>query len=389
MTDLLYFVGSFAAGGTERHLSQVLPSLARRGWSVEAVTLTGGGPFAAPLEAAGIPIVTLPRGRTGRIPKVRGALALARQTSMLASLLRRRPPRLLHCFLPTCCQIGALAAQVAGFRPILMSRRSQAARPSLFPGDKALERWAISRADLVFGHSAAVVEELSSEGVPNDRLVLNHNGIDVAEFDRSAGDRWATRGAEGWGPELVFAVVANLIPYKGHVDLLRAFGKLAPMRDSWRLVLAGQGSPQHETALRTLARELGIADRVGFLGVRADIPRLLRAADVGVLVSHQEGFPNAVLEYMAAGLPVIATAVGGNPDAVEHGITGLLVPPASPDELAVAAETILSSASLGCRLGAAGRAKVEESFSLEACVTRYERVYSELLERSVDQRTLR
>jgi glycosyltransferase involved in cell wall biosynthesis len=380
MTDVLFFVGSLAVGGTEKHLSQVLPALAKRGWALKAVLFKGGGAFAEPIEAAGIPIEVLPRGFSVSVPKLRGALALMQQTRALAVGLRRRPPRILHCFLPTCCIVGGLAARMAGFSPVVMSRRSQAARPSSFLGDKSMEGWALRHANLVFGHSSRVIDELKAEGIPSARLRLNHNGIDLEAFDGSAGEREETRRAEKWDPdEIVIATVANLIPYKGHVDLLQAFARLADNLPPWRLVLVGQGGTAFTQELRGLSQRLGLAERVDFLGGRADVPRLLKAADAGILASHQEGFPNAILEYMAASLPVIATATGGNLDAVCDDQTGLLIPPAAPELLAQAVTSLLSDPPLRKRLGQAGRRRVESTFSLDACVDRYEDAYRGLL----------
>ena len=261
-----------------------------------------------------------------------------------------------------------------------MSRRSEAARPSSFPGDKPMESWALRHADLVFGHSGPVIEELKTEGIVGARLRLNHNGIDLQAFDDAAGDRYETRCVEQWRPgEMVFATVANLIPYKGHVDLLQAFALLADHLTPWRLVLVGQGETAFTRQLRELSQRLGIAERVDFLGSRADVPRLLMAADAGILASHQEGFPNAILEYMAASLPVIATATGGNFDAVSDNQTGLLVPPAAPQLLAQAAGLLLGDSLLRMRMGQAGRRRVESIFSLDACVDRYEDAYRGLL----------
>ncbi|MDE5453020.1 glycosyltransferase [Bradyrhizobium sp. CSA112] len=379
MTDVLFFVGSLAVGGTERHLSQVLPALTKRGWALKMVVFSDGGAFTEPIEAAGIPIEVLPRGFSVPVPKLRGALALVQQTRALAVGLRRRPPRILHCFLPTCCIVGGLAVRMAGFSPVVMSRRSQAARPSSFPGDKSMERWALRHANLVFGHSSRVIDELKAEGIANTKLRLNHNGIDLEAFDDAAGEREGTRRAEQWRPdEIVFATVANLIPYKGHVDLIQAFARLAGNLP-WRLVLVGQGGPAFTQQLRELTQRLGIAERVDFLGGRADVPRLLKAADAGILASHQEGFPNAILEYMAASLPVIATATGGNFDAVCENQTGLLIPPAAPELLSQAAVLLLSDPLLRKRLGQAGRRRVESTFSLDACVDRYEDAYRGLL----------
>lgn len=379
--DILYFIGSLAMGGAERHLSQVLPALNDRGWSVEAVTIEAGGGFVAPLQEAGIPLRVLPSAVTIPIPKLRGASTLAQQMRALAGSLRERPPRILHCFLPTCCQIGALAALTTGFTPVVMSRRSQAVRPALFPGDKALERWALKRADLVFGHSSVVMDELRSEGIDPAKLLLNHNGLDIAAFDELAGDRPQTRLNEGWADdELIFVCVANLIPYKGHAELLQAFAMLPVGVARWRLVLVGQGDNRYTRHLKDLAQRLGVGGRVDFLGQRWDVPALVAAADAGILASHQEGFPNAILEYMAGSLPVIATAVGGILDAVELGRTGIIVPPSDPNAMAEAIASTLRDTSLRHRLGIGGRRRVEQEFSLSACVNRYELAYERLLE---------
>ncbi|TFH50520.1 MAG: glycosyltransferase [Lysobacterales bacterium] len=379
MMDVLYVAGTLGVGGTERHLSLVLPELARRGWRLEVALLGGDGPFGDPLRNAGISIGQIESPPDLPIPKLRGFLNLRGKSRTLADRLRAAPPRLLHCFLPSCCIVGGWAARTARFGPVAMSRRSQMNRPALFFGDKWLERVALRQADLVFGNSCAVLAELKGEGVMPERLRLVHNGIELAPLPTEA-DRRSTRVAEGWrDDEVVLVAVANLIPYKGHADILHGLAEVeANGLSNWRLVLVGGGAPQHASILRALAKELNIANRVAFLGPRTDIPRLLAAADVGVLCSHHEGFSNALLEYMSASLPVVATATGGNLDAVEDSKTGRLVPVADPRLLGRALGQIIMDAACRVRMGAAGRAKVEKEFSLDACVTKYEEAYRAL-----------
>ena len=254
-----------------------------------------------------------------------------------------------------------------------MSRRSQANCPPLFWGDKWLERRALRSADLVFSHSKWVTEELKDEGIRPDRVQLVHNGIVVSPHPTSV-DRASVRAVEGWSDsEVIIVAVANLIPYKGHVDLLRGVGCMAADGFAdWRLVLVGQGAAEYVTRLRKLAAELGITDRVFFDGPRTDVAHLLVGADIGVLPSHQEGFSNALLEYMAAQLPVVATATGGNLDAVEDRKTGFLVPVGAPEALGRAFSLLTGDPALRSRMGEAGRAKAEASFSLQSCVAGYE-----------------
>ncbi len=376
--DILTLMGGLGVGGTERHLSLILPELARRGWRVEVALLADDGPFGDPLHAAGIAVRQVDCGRILPISKLRGLSILLGQARTLAHRLRTAPPRLLHCFLPSCCIVGSWAAGAAQFMPVIMSRRSQAKRPELFLGDKWLERRALRRANLVFGHSQWVLSELGAERIPLERLRLIHNGIPLTQ-PTSLGDRVAARQMAGWGEdEVVIVAVANLIPYKGHADLLHALA-YTTTAIPWRLILIGGGSAAAIDALRTMAASLSLGARVSILGQRDDVPKLLAGADIGVLASHHEGFSNAVLEYMAAGLPVVATATGGNLDAVEDGQTGLLIPVAEPLALATALTTLLEDASLRRRMGKAGRTRAEAKFSLEACVDAYEAAYRQVL----------
>ncbi|MCZ7594408.1 MAG: glycosyltransferase [Hyphomicrobium sp.] len=245
MTDVLYLMGGLGLGGTERHLSLVLPQLARRGWRLEVALLTEIGCFGEPLAAAGVPVRALGKPRVPPIPKLRGLLQLRGQAQLLAERLRLLHPRILHCFLPTCCIVGSWAARAAGYKSVAMSRRSQASRPSLFLGDKWLELRALSTANIVLGHSHWVMRELENEGVAPECLRLVHNGIALTPRRLDNQERNAIRATEGWlEDEPIIVSVANLIPYKGHVELLKALGQVAAagMR-RWRLVLIGDGAP--------------------------------------------------------------------------------------------------------------------------------------------------
>jgi glycosyltransferase involved in cell wall biosynthesis len=176
-------------------------------------------------------------------------------------------------------------------------------------------------------------------------------------------------------------VVANLIPYKGHADLLDAL-QLARHRlpVGWRLLCAGSGA-EHAESLSRMANGLGLGRQVLWLGSRSDVPDLLTASDLGLLPSHQEGFSNALLEGMAAGLPMIATNVGGNPEAICHGRTGYIVAPHSPTQLAEAIVDLAVDVGKRRRFGKRGRARVLQRFSLATCVANYDRLFSALVGR--------
>ena len=370
---LTFVVGGFGTGGTERHLSLVLPALARRGWPIQVAMLSGDGPMSRPVREAGIAVTAIDDQPPLAIPRLGGLLGLVRQVAALRRHLAANRPALVHAFLPTPCIVAWLASTGNGGWPLVMSKRSQMIRPVAFPFDKALEIRALRRASHVLAHSRAVADELAAFGL---RPELIHNGIDLAAFTAPV-NRRAVRRREGWPEQgLVLAVLANLIPYKGHADLLRALA-LHPPAGDWRLVCVGSGPA---APLAALAGELGLAGRVIFAGGRDDVAPLLGAADIGVLPSHHEGFSNALLEYMAAGLPVIATAVGGNPDAVAEGETGLLVPPHAPEALSAALHRLDEPARRA--MGARGRARVHALFDLDACADRYDAFYRRALQRA-------
>jgi glycosyltransferase involved in cell wall biosynthesis len=204
-------------------------------------------------------------------------------------------------------------------------------------------------------------------------LAVVHNGIPlpplVPAAERTA-RRAAARSAIGVpadGPLLV--AVGNLYPVKDHATLLRAFAQLPGAR----VAIAGRG--EEEARLRELAAELGLSDRLHLLGLRDDIETVLAAGDVFVQPSLSEGLPLAVLEAMAASLPVVATRVGGVAEAVEDGETGYLVPSADPAGLAAALRRVLEASDRGAAFGALGRRRAETEFSVAVMADRYRALY--------------
>jgi len=177
----------------------------------------------------------------------------------------------------------------------------------------------------------------------------------------------------------VVTVVGSLYPVKGHRYLLEAVPQIVKTCPSTVFLFAGRGDC--ETALREQARTLGLEARVRFLGLRQDVPTLLELGDVFVQPSLSEGLSIAILEAMAAARPVVTTRVGGNPELVVEGETGLLVEPADAAGLASAVTRILADPAEGRRLGANGLARVRSRFSIETMVAQYEQIYGTLVGR--------
>jgi len=369
---ILIVIGALDVGGAETHLAQVLPRLVTDGFEIAVHTLTGRGALAAPLGAAGVRVVAPPGSEAGA--KAGGfigrGLRALRAGLSLARFIRGWRPDVVHFFLPESYLVGAPIALLASNAKRVMSRRSlndyQTKHPLLAKFERALHK----RMDAVLGNSAAVTAQLIAEGAPRDRVHLIRNGIDLARF---ANPKPLPRPAE----KVVIACVANLIPYKGHADLIDALAQV-PREPAWELWCAGRDDGIG-AALQARAQAAGIGDRVKLLGARNDVPDLLAAADLAVLASHEEGFPNAVLEAMAAGRAVVGTRAGGIPEAIDDGKTGLIVPPRDPAALGAALAQLIADAPLRTAMGEAGRARVEGEFSLEACAAAYAVFYRAIM----------
>jgi glycosyltransferase involved in cell wall biosynthesis len=222
-------------------------------------------------------------------------------------------------------------------------------------------------------------DTVSRDHVTIRKLRSIYNGIDIAPFAAAASRRDAVRSNMGLAPEtIVIVCIGNLIAYKGHEDLLSAFAFLS--NDESRpnrpiiLLLAGEDRGTGENLARQ-ASDLGILDRVRFLGGRRDIPDILAASDIGVLPSHEEGFSNALLEMLSAGVPVVATDVGGNREALAGTEGCFLVPPSDPIALASAVRQVAAGLPELPERSASRVAHVKSRFSVGAMVDQYETLY--------------
>ncbi len=214
---------------------------------------------------------------------------------------------------------------------------------------------------------------------PKEKIRVIANGVDLSRFalTRQSDDYKTRLGLPA--NALVFGAIGRVVPVKAYSTLLQAAKLIFDEIPMAHLVMVGDG-PQLE-ALVQLAEEYQIAARVHFLGARKDVPEILRAFDVFVLSSESEGMSNTILEAMASARPVVATAVGGNPELVVDRETGLLVPPHDPPAMAAAIMKLLRDTELCRQMGWLGRQRVEEKFSLEVMVQNYANIYLETFRR--------
>lgn len=377
----LLFVGlSLDVGGAERHLASLLPELSRRGWPVTLFCMNRLGAYAADVQKAGVEVIGPPFERVaGQQTRLGRIAAATRAGARLYGVLRRLKPGVAHFFLPEAYLIGAPMALLKQVPVCIMSRRGLNYYQSNWPGAAAIERRLHSRMTAVLANSRRVVDNLVDEGCERGKIGLIYNGVALAGLDRPV-DRAAVRRGLGVAPDAVMAlVVANLIPYKGHADLLRGLALVKhQLPPGMRVVCIGRDEGAR-ASLEALSDELGLREMVSFLGVRTDVPELLGASDLSILASHEEGFSNAIIEAMAAALPMVVTDVGGNGEAVVEGVTGLVVPARDPVRLGAAVARLAGDAAMRQAFGLAGRRRVAENFTLAACVDQYEAVYEGLL----------
>jgi glycosyltransferase involved in cell wall biosynthesis len=375
---ILYVIGTLDIGGAEQQLVQLVSRLDRRRFRPVVCSLASGGPYADTLAAAGVPVRIVGfRGLNRGIWTLRYLPRILAELRGLVTLIRAERPAIVHGFLFWAYVIGTFAARRAAVPIVVASRRSLGCFKAAKPHYLWLERLANRRTNLLVANSEAVKQDVMvREGVPSARIRVVYNGIDAERYERRARPQMRAELEIPAGAPVV-GVVANLIHYKGHRFLLQAFQRVHAWRPGTVLLLAGDGPCRPE--LERLAEELGIVEMVRFLGTRRDIPELLAATDVVVLPSLEEGFPNAVLEAMAAGKPVVASAVGGIPEAVVHEATGLLVPPGDPTALAEAILAVVGDPARAEQMGRAGQARAKDRFGMERMVTETEAIYEELL----------
>jgi len=353
-------------GGGEMSLLDLLRGLDRRRWAT-ALVVPEEGAVASGARALGLPVHVVPLP-TLRHPGPR----IVRSVGALARLARATNAALIHANGSRAMAYAGLAGRPAG-RPVIWHVR-------IAESDGPLDRALCALATEVIAISRAVARRFA--WAPK-KVRLIPNGIDLGRFTPRAASA-SLRAALGVPPSVpIVASVGRFVEVKGYRYLLEAAARIERARAGVHWILVGDGELRGE--LEAQARGLGLESRVHFTGWRDDVADVLALADLLVLPSESEGFGRVLVEAMAMGRAIVATAVGGVPDIVLPGETGLLVAPANPVALADAVRALLDDPERGARLGAAGRARAESSFSLGAHVDGVERVYDEVLGRAAPE----
>jgi glycosyltransferase involved in cell wall biosynthesis len=377
---LLKFITMFGIGGTERHVVNLGLGLDSSRFKLHLACFRRAGHFLPEIDARQIALETYTINRLYNPRALREEVRFGRQ-------VRRDGIDIVHTygFYPNVFAIPA--ARVARVPVVIASIRDTGVY--LTPRQRSVQRAACRLADCVLVNAEAVREWLISEGYRPSKIAVIRNGIDLSRFSPRL-DTGRMRRELGLPPEApVVTLVSRLSQPKGVEHFLEAAVTVAKRVPSVHFVIVGNGfavkdgvvveDAAYRNQLESYAGQLGLGKRILFTGVRLDVPEILAEATVSVLPSLSEGLSNVVIESMAAGLPVVSTRVGGNPEAVEDGVTGLLVPPGEPGALARAMCEVLENSELAKSFGRAGRQRAFEQFSLERMVGETERLYFDLL----------
>ncbi|MBI2816613.1 MAG: glycosyltransferase [Acidobacteria bacterium] len=371
---LFKFLAFFAIGGTERQVVNLVKHLDYSKFELHFGCFRRDGQFLSEVEKLRVPITEY------------DVHSLYNHHSLwcrlrLAKLLRQRRVHIVHTYGFYSSVFAVPAARLAGIPLVVCSIRDTG--ELLTPLQKRVQIAACRMADSVLVNADAVRQWLMNQGIKDQKIKVIHNGIDLSGFEQMRGGDAVRQqlGIPANAP--VVAMFSRLNRMKGIEYFLEAAAAVSAAMPEARFLIVGdtrQADRAYAEQLQARAIELGLRDKLIFTGFRLDVPHLLSQVTLSVLPSLSEGLSNSLLESMAAGVPVIATRVGGNPEIVKDGVTGMLVPPQDAAALAAGMRTLLEDQQLARRFGEAGRQRILHDFSLDRMVRKTEQHYEMLIE---------
>ena len=351
-------------GGGERIVLKLAALLPQYGYRASILTFSAD-PASAGLQSPPCSVYLLPLQRTYDLTALRGSLELRK-------FLREQKIRIVQTFFESSDLWAGFVTKAMSSAKLIWSRRDMGI---LRTGKHHAAYRLMARApDRVFAVSEQVRRHcIDVDGIKPSRVQTIYNGLDLADWS-------STSSAAKLEGEVLVATVGNIRRVKGHDVFIRAAASVAAQFPNVTFSIAGDVlEPDYFAELQVLVRDLNLPDRFRFAGGVKDLREHLATADVFVLPSRSEGFSNAIVEAMAASLPVVATNVGGNAEAVQDGVSGVIVPPEDSGALAAAIVHLLSNPAKARQMGAEGKRLVAEKFTTEAMMTQIINVYGSLL----------
>jgi glycosyltransferase involved in cell wall biosynthesis len=372
---ILFAIGSVEIGGAEKQMLALAARLVKRGWECHVFSLQGGGMLGPDLDALGI------KHHVGGMKKgelSRATWKLIPALKRLFGLVCRLKPHVVQAYLPLVTLMGALVGRIHRIPMVITSKRGLGTHQERYAFLRPMDLLANRLSHRITVNSQAVWNDMiQRDHVDPSKLSLIYNGVDPSPFQKAGEARERMRRSLGVVPQKRLVImIANFIPYKGHMDLIHASVQMVERYSDIQFILVGEDRGTQPDVVRAVEAS-GLSKCFIFLGQRRDIPQLMAASDLSVLPSYEEGFSNVILESMAAGLPVVATRVGGNQEAVQDGVTGWLVPPGDSRALAEKIIDLLSDPAKAKQWGDAGRRRVKALFSMNRMVEDHVNLYQE------------
>jgi len=367
---ILYLDSVSVIGGAERSLLLLLQNINRQHFK-PMVVLPERGPLSERIQALGVELKLLPLNKIN----VRNPLPYMKTVCSLRKILLTRRIDLLHCNTGICNQYGMITAKLVGL-PVVTHTRN-------ILGKRAFQRMFLGGADVLIANSRAVADSYAQYVSKNQGVEIIYNAVDTKYFrpDEECNSRSRYNISDS---EFVIGQIAQITPNKGQDIFIRALAQVVPIHPNVRGLIVGGNTIIDDSDwflddLKQLVRELGLVDKVIFTGFVKNMVNLYRCLDLVVLPSKSEGFGRTIAEAMAMTKPAVATKVGGLPEIIVEGKTGLLVPPGDSKALADAILKVVENPELARKFGIYGRKRVEELFTVESNVKKTEQVYKSLI----------
>ena len=359
MKEILIGIGTLNIGGTEKHVVDIIKSFNRKKFKISLFLLWQNGEnlklIPKDVEVYKVPDFLLKYSK----------LAVLYQSIRLLIILLRRNFVVVHYFLPHMYVIGGLIS-VFLKKKIIMSRRSlnNYQKKNIF--FRIVEPFLHKKCTKIFVNSNSIKTQLiKEEKVEKEKIELIYNGVKNLNFKKTNRDH------------TTIVCVANFIHYKRHFDILKAFSKLNSSKV--RLKLVGNGNSTKINQIKNFAKHQNIKNRVDILVDQRQVIKIISQSDIGLLASEEEGFSNAILEYMSCGLPVVASSVGGNKEAIIHNKNGFLFDVGDTKKMAYYLEKLVNNKKLRTNMGKQSKLIQRSRYTIKKQINSYEDIYSSIL----------
>lgn len=380
---LLKVMTTYFQGGTEGQVLNLVRHLDRRSFDLQFACLKKGGELLAEFEKLSIPITEF------RIKNLYGPGTFMQQWRF-ANHLRTQNIQIAHSYNFYANMFAIPAARMARVPVVFASIRDRGVY--LTPNQKMAQKWVCRLADRILVNAESIREWLLEQGYQDSRITVIRNGVDMSLYAGRTNSSHVRRELGIPDSSPIVVMLARLNPQKGVDDFIKAASLLRLSHPDVRFLIVGakvqykEGVFSHDREylqeLQQLAANVGAGESVIFAGHRTDTPEILAQAAISVLPSHSEGLSNTLLESMAAGIPTVATNVGGNPELVKDQVNGILIPVQSPEHLAQALRVILDDSQLAQRFGREAKIMATKGFSLEKMTADTQALYRAELART-------